>query len=106
IFFFLARSKYPKSPETSKPQSPDAVALDSKDNVATSLRPLSSGSDIQISSSEGDIKMQVIEDIPPGHKLALSNIKSGEHVMKFGEVIGVATKDIRKGTHVHIHNLG
>ncbi|MDQ6598863.1 SAF domain-containing protein [Bacillus salipaludis] len=29
----------------------------------------------------------------------------GEDILKYGEVIGLATTDIEPGEHVHIHNL-
>lgn len=45
------------------------------------------------------------EDIPLGHKIALKNVAVGEKVIEYGEVIGVATKDISTGEHVHIHNI-
>lgn len=45
------------------------------------------------------------EDIPRGHKVALTDMRSGAYVIKCGEAIGVATRDIRRGQHVHIHNL-
>lgn len=45
------------------------------------------------------------DDIPLGHKIALQNIKSGDKVIKYGRPIGVATKDISAGEHVHIHNI-
>lgn len=44
-------------------------------------------------------------DIPFGHKIALFDLAKGDKVIKYNEVIGVATKDIAKGEHVHTHNL-
>ncbi len=41
-----------------------------------------------------------------GHKYALRDIKCGEHVIKYGMPIGIATADIKKGEQVHTHNLG
>lgn len=40
-----------------------------------------------------------------GHKYALANIKAGENVIKYGNPIGHATVDIKKGEHVHTHNM-
>ena len=36
-----------------------------------------------------------------GHKYALTDIKEGENVIKYGFPIGHATCDIFKGEHVH-----
>lgn len=40
-----------------------------------------------------------------GHKYALCNIKCGENIIKYGNPIGHATCDIKKGEHVHTHNV-
>ena len=44
-------------------------------------------------------------DIPAGHKFALRDIKKGEYIIKYGEIIGRATKDVKKGEWVHTHNV-
>ena len=44
-------------------------------------------------------------DIPAGHKIALRDISRGEKIIKYGEVIGVAKEDIKKGEWVHVHNV-
>ena len=44
-------------------------------------------------------------DLSDGHKYALRDIKAGERVIKYGNPIGHATADIKKGDHVHTHNL-
>ena len=38
-------------------------------------------------------------------KVALADIPGGETVWKYGESIGIATKDIKRGDYVHVHNL-
>lgn len=45
------------------------------------------------------------DKIPTGHKIALKDIKKGEFVIKYGQIIGRATEDIKKGDWVHSHNL-
>ncbi len=44
-------------------------------------------------------------NIKDGHKYALCDIKKGEKVIKYGNPIGVAVSDIKKGEHIHTHNL-
>jgi (2R)-sulfolactate sulfo-lyase subunit alpha len=44
-------------------------------------------------------------DVPIGHKIALTDIKKGDTVIKYGQDIGKAVADIAKGEHVHVHNL-
>ena len=40
-----------------------------------------------------------------GHKYALCDIKNGENIIKYGNPIGHATSDIKKGEHIHTHNM-
>ena len=40
-----------------------------------------------------------------GHKYAARDIKCGEDIIKYGFPIGHATLDIKKGEHVHTHNV-
>ncbi|PIB24751.1 galactonate dehydratase [Amylibacter kogurei] len=42
--------------------------------------------------------------IPTGHKIARCDIPKGEHILKFGQFIAIATQDIATGQHVHVHN--
>jgi len=45
------------------------------------------------------------EPIALCHKFALRDIAAGEPIIKYGESIGRATRAIRAGEHVHVHNL-
>ncbi len=56
--------------------------------------------------SSGEIKLLTIKDtIPPGHKVALIQLKPGERVFRYGNVIGIASQPITPGEHIHTHNL-
>src|SRR5919109_1760737 len=44
--------------------------------------------------------------IPAGHKLAVRDIAKGAPVRRYNQIIGFATRDIKAGEHVHVHNLG
>ncbi len=78
-----------------------AIVVDKLDNVATALRNLEQGESIRIDSDEVATK----ESIKQGFKIALDDIAEGQPAIKYGEVIGLATQNIAKGTCVHIHNL-
>ena len=52
-----------------------------------------------------EISVRGREAIPLGHKIALRNVKEGDKVIEYGEIIGKATQNIATGDHVHIHNL-
>lgn len=47
----------------------------------------------------------VLEDIPACHKIAVTPIKKGTQVLKYGCPFGVATEDIAIGRWVHTHNV-
>ena len=40
-----------------------------------------------------------------GHKYALRDIAEGENIIKYGFPIGHAVQPIKKGEHVHTHNM-
>ena len=40
-----------------------------------------------------------------GHKYALCDIAKGNEIIKYGQPIGFTTENIKKGDHVHSHNL-
>ena len=44
-------------------------------------------------------------NLSDGHKYALADIAKGENIIKYGNPIGHATEDIKKGEHVHSHNM-
>jgi len=44
-------------------------------------------------------------NIPFGHKISLQNIKKGNFIYRYGQIIGIASDDISSGEHVHSHNL-
>ncbi|MCR5177363.1 MAG: altronate dehydratase family protein [Lachnospiraceae bacterium] len=77
------------------------IRIHELDNVAVALEDIRSGETVEA----GDLKISVMQDIPRGHKLALTAIADGEAVVKYGYRIGCATKDIPAGAHVHTHNV-
>ena len=50
-------------------------------------------------------KDNVFIDTTSGHKYASCDIKKGEYIIKYSYPIGIATENIKKGEHVHIHNV-
>lgn len=71
------------------------------DSVALALEDLKAGDLTEF----GSLKVRIVESVNFGHKFAVKDIKEGEDVLKHGDVIGRATKDIKVGSHVHIHNI-
>jgi len=52
-----------------------------------------------------DFRLTAKADIPIGHKVALSDLKPGDTVIKYGEDIGRMVGPAGTGEHVHTHNL-
>ncbi|MBN2186448.1 MAG: UxaA family hydrolase [Dehalococcoidia bacterium] len=82
-----------------------AIILNPKDNVATAISDLEAGNVVEMEMDKNTISVKLVNAIPFGHKFSLSHIKSDSPVMKYGEVIGMATSDIQPGQHVHVHNV-
>lgn len=84
-----------------------ALKINDRDNVATIFaNGIVSGSEVEVRDKQGKSeKIKVLGDVPFGHKIALKDIHPGEEIFKYGEEIGVATKEIKKGEYVHVHNL-
>lgn len=84
----------------------NAMIIDSRDNVAVVIEPVTKGTDVSYDTKEGDtVTVKAAEDIPIYHKIAVKDIKKGENIIKYGEHIGLAAADIKKGMHVHEHNV-
>ncbi len=73
------------------------IKISPNDNVIVALKDIKQGEVV-----EG---IEVLQDIPKGHKMALIDIKENENVLKYGYPIGHATQDITKGQHVHVQNV-
>ena len=78
-----------------------ALVISDRDNVATALQRLEPGRRLEF----GSAGVTVTEAVPPGHKVALRPIASGEAVIKYGSPIGTASANIPAGAHVHTHNV-
>lgn len=84
-----------------------ALRVDDLDNVATIFAEgIRDGMEVEILDKKGNREtVRVTGDVPYGHKIAVRDIAAGEHIMKYGESIGGASRDIVKGEYVHIHNM-
>lgn len=51
------------------------------------------------------IKFEVLDPIPIGHKLAIQDLAEGDTVIKYGVDIGRVVMPIKKGEHLHVHNV-
>jgi altronate hydrolase len=79
------------------------IRLASGDDVAIAMRGVEAGAEVEVTGGD---RLRTTGTVPPGHKVALRDIAAGELVHKYGHVIGVATQPVRRGDHMHVHNLG
>jgi altronate hydrolase len=79
---------------------PLVLRLNPADDVVIARRQLVAGTLIK---SEG---ITVSGLVPPGHKVATRSLAVGTPVRRYNQIIGFATREIRPGEHVHLHNLG
>src|SRR5215813_5255868 len=78
------------------------VLLRAEDDVALAKAELPAGTVLE----DGASRIEVRQDIKPGHKVARRAVATGAPVRRYGQVIGFATRDISVGDHVHTQNLG
>ncbi len=79
--------------------APLAVRLNPADNVVVARRELVPGTALP------DEATSCGERIPAGHKVATAAIGVGQPVRKYDQIIGFASRDIKPGEHVHVHNV-
>lgn len=81
------------------------VMMKPSDNVAVALSNIPKGAELTVTCQDRTFPVLLLEPIEFGHKFAVTPIEAGGDILKYGEVIGAATRDIQAGEHVHVHNL-
>jgi altronate hydrolase len=74
------------------------LRLNARDNVAVLTRGFAAGT----RPVPGGAGLERF--LPPGHKVATEALATGEAIVKFGQIIGYASRPIPVGEHVHTHN--
>jgi altronate hydrolase len=77
------------------------VRIHPHDDVAVAVDLLSPGSEVRVNGAT----IVTVDEIPPGHKLALRDFGAGEVVRKYGFPIGQTTVPVARGAWIHEHNL-
>ena len=73
--------------------------------MGTAVADIAAGEKLAYGSAAASRGLIAVDAIPFGFKIALADIDGGESVLKYGEVIGYASRPIRRGELVHVHNL-
>ena len=64
------------------------IVVDSTDNLATAVRTVDAAETVTVDIGGTKRTITVADDIPFGHKIALTDIDEGETVYKYGKSIG------------------
>lgn len=84
-----------------------ALKVHDRDNVATIFADgIQDGTVVTVLDKRGAKQDYTVKgEVPYGHKIALCPIGIGQRIIKYGEEIGIATREIQPGEYVHVHNL-
>ena len=86
----------------------DLIIHDEKDNVAVVVIDKTSKNKEcvgWIMENDKTVNIQSADEIPLGHKIAMIDLNEGDTIIKYGHDIGKVVKSIKKGEHVHVHNV-
>jgi (2R)-sulfolactate sulfo-lyase subunit alpha len=80
---------------------------DEKDDVGVAVVDIKAGEKVtgRTLDTHENSEVTALEDVPLGHKIALRDFSEGDTVIKYGQDIGKVVAQIKKGAHVHVHNL-
>ena len=86
----------------------DIIIHDEKDNVGVvvieKITPKQE-CNCWIMENDGSVTIISESEIPLGHKIAMVDLKEGDTILKYGHDIGKVVAPIKKGEHVHVHNV-
>lgn len=83
----------------------NSILISLVDDVATTLVEFRPGEVGRYLHGDKLVETIIAGNVPKYHKFAVRYLTQGEYVRKYGEVIGVATQNIKQGCHVHEHNI-
>ena len=86
----------------------DIIIHDEKDNVGVvvidKITPKQE-CNCWVMENDGSVAIVSKSEIHLGHKIAMIDFKEGDTILKYGHDIGKVVKPIKKGEHVHVHNV-
>ncbi|MBQ3272880.1 MAG: altronate dehydratase [Solobacterium sp.] len=83
----------------------NALMMDEQDNVVTCVTEVPAGEEVVFRKGTELQTVQAEENIPYCHKIALTDLPAGSDVIKYGELIGRTTEDVKKGHWVSDRNI-
>jgi len=83
------------------------IAHGKDDTVGVAVVDIKAGQQVAGWNMETDqtLGLKAGQDILLGHKIALADVPAGQRIIKYNHPIGRTTRPVKKGEHVHVHNL-
>ncbi len=83
-----------------------AMIIDKRDHVATCIAAIKRGETVELMlNGRKSKKIKATQKIPYAHKICVKAMKRGDQCLKYGLSIGSATKPIKVGDYIHVHNI-
>ncbi len=87
-------------------RGPDFLIHNEGDLVAVAVKEVGAGRRRAVyMDSDREIELEVLEEIPLGHKVALADLAEGADVIEYRTRVALARHPIQAGQHVHVHNV-
>lgn len=77
------------------------LKINPADNVVVAIQPQKAGEIIEVDGKQ----ITLLEDVPAGHKIAITDLQEGENVIKYGFPIGHAKEAKKAGSWMNEHNI-
>lgn len=81
------------------------LVLNSGDNVGNAIEDIVKGDEVKYVLGDKEHRFTATSDVPFAFKIAIAPIAGKGDIIKYGELIGRAARDIAQGECVHIHNV-
>jgi len=78
------------------------LILDPRDNVGIVMESVFEGDEVKF---DNGAVIKSLSEMKMPHKIASVDIAEGNPIIKYGEVIGYATANVKQGELVHVHNI-
>lgn len=83
-----------------------AMLLHTRDNSAVAVEDILKGEPVDIVCKGAVTKtVTALADVPFGFKISTREIRESQDILKYGQVIGMASCNVARGDRLHIENI-